>query len=103
MDGDTLIAWSDRSWNPPLIFGCTPVTAGCEHCYAQSWHNRWNSAFDEALERNDRSKLPIQYGRRFTHIQYGHELFSEEQWWNRRLWPLHQLKPSLVFVNSMSD
>jgi protein gp37 len=28
----TRIEWADSVWNP--VTGCTPVSAGCEHCYA---------------------------------------------------------------------
>src|SRR5216117_2440343 len=30
----TGIEWTDATWNP--ITGCTKVTAGCDHCYAET-------------------------------------------------------------------
>jgi len=27
------IEWTDETWNP--VTGCTPISAGCEHCYAR--------------------------------------------------------------------
>ena len=32
MDG-TKIEWADATWNP--ITGCSRVSTGCEHCYAE--------------------------------------------------------------------
>ena len=29
----TKIEWCEESWNP--ITGCSPVSEGCEHCYAR--------------------------------------------------------------------
>jgi len=29
---DTQIEWCEQTWNP--ITGCTPISEGCEHCYA---------------------------------------------------------------------
>lgn len=34
MADKTLIAWTDRTFNPWL--GCTKVSAGCDHCYAET-------------------------------------------------------------------
>ena len=30
----TGIEWTDATWNP--VTGCTKVTAGCDHCYAEA-------------------------------------------------------------------
>ena len=35
----TGIEWTDRTWNP--VTGCTPVSEGCDHCYAQTFAERW--------------------------------------------------------------
>ena len=35
MSERTGIAWADSTWNP--WHGCTKVSAGCKHCYAESW------------------------------------------------------------------
>ena len=29
----TKIEWTDASWNP--ITGCTKISSGCQHCYAE--------------------------------------------------------------------
>ena len=33
MGDKTKIEWADATWNP--VTGCTPISAGCEHCYAK--------------------------------------------------------------------
>ena len=34
----TKIEWADAVWNP--ITGCTPISEGCDHCYAKRMANR---------------------------------------------------------------
>ena len=36
--GNTKIEWADAVWNP--VTGCTPVSAGCQNCYAKRMANR---------------------------------------------------------------
>ncbi len=36
--GATKIEWAEKVWNP--VTGCTPVSAGCERCYAKRMANR---------------------------------------------------------------
>jgi protein gp37 len=35
----TEIAWTDATFNPWI--GCQKVSPGCDHCYAESWSNRY--------------------------------------------------------------
>lgn len=75
----TSIEWTDTVWNP--VTGCTKVSAGCKHCYAETIANR---------------RLP---GGGFTDRP-----FTEVRCHPERLdAPLHWRKPRRVFVNSMSD
>jgi protein gp37 len=39
MGKETGIAWTDHTFNP--WWGCTKVSPGCEHCYAETWANRY--------------------------------------------------------------
>ena len=39
MSAPTKIEWSDFTWNP--VSGCTKVSAGCDHCYAESIATRF--------------------------------------------------------------
>ena len=39
------IEWTDLTWN--TVTGCTPISEGCENCYAEKMHNRLQA--EEAL------------------------------------------------------
>jgi protein gp37 len=82
MSDKTGIAWSDATWNP--VTGCTKVSQGCKHCYAE---REW-----ARLTANP--KATAYYGRAFTDVAC-HE--------NRLDQPLRWSKPRMIFVNSMSD
>lgn len=63
-----------KVWNP--VTGCTKVSQGCKNCYAETIAKRfWKD-------------------RRFTEVQFHPERLEQ---------PLHWKKPSMIFVNSMSD
>ena len=34
----TKIEWTNRTWNPNQ--GCTKISEGCKHCYAEKFHKR---------------------------------------------------------------
>jgi len=74
MSGNTAIEWTDRTWNP--LTGCTKVSPGCDHCYAKTMHERFNGpgSFDTVTLHPERLRQPSSWR-----------------------------KPSMVFVNSMSD
>lgn len=38
MADDTRIEWTDRTFNPWT--GCTKISPGCDHCYAEGWSKR---------------------------------------------------------------
>jgi protein gp37 len=38
MADKTRIEWTDTTWNP--VTGCSPISAGCEHCYARRMATR---------------------------------------------------------------
>src|SRR5262249_13788507 len=78
----THISWTDSTWNPTT--GCTKVSAGCEHCYAEYIvEKRWKQDFTKVISHEDR----IAAVRRFK------PLVDERG----------RLVPRRVFVNSMSD
>lgn len=85
----TGIEWTDATWNP--ITGCTKVSTGCDHCYAEALalkrlrqtYLRQSPVVDTAQNRSDP--------------------FAVRLWPNRLDQPLHWLEPRMVFVNSMSD
>jgi protein gp37 len=73
----TKIEWTDRTWNP--VTGCTKVSPGCDHCYA------------EGIARRFAGSKAFPHGFDVT-------LHSE-----RLGAPMRWRKPARVFVNSMSD
>jgi protein gp37 len=82
------ISWTDATWNP--VTGCTPVSAGCDNCYASRYAKRGIGDFVA------------------RHISDTYEtinrLFSEVRTHPERLeQPLHWRKPRRIFVCSMGD
>lgn len=73
------IEWTDVTWNP--VTGCTKVSAGCKHCYAERFAKRMAGRF--GYPKDDPFKLTL-HGDRLNE-------------------PLNWKKPRMVFVNSMSD
>ena len=73
------IEWTEQTWNP--VTGCTKISPGCKHCYAEVMARRlqamgtpgYNNGFNLSL-------LP-----------------------ERLTQPLRRKKPTMYFVNSMSD
>ena len=74
MSGKTKIEWADRVWNPTV--GCTPVSAGCAHCYAKRMYDRFFQS------------------KPFSEVQLHPIRLVDPQKWK---------VPARVFVNSMSD
>ena len=79
MGDRTGIEWTDATWNP--VTGCTKVSQGCKHCYAE---RDWNRL----------AHLPAYQGRAFIDVA-GHPKRLDQ--------PLRWAKPRRIFVNSMSD
>jgi len=79
MSQQSTIEWTDATWNP--VTGCTKVSPGCDHCYAETFAERWRGVPGHPYEHGfDLSLRP--------------ERLEE---------PLRWKSPKLVFVNSMSD
>lgn len=79
------IAWTDATWNP--LRGCSKVSAGCKHCYAETMAARFSAPgqpYEGTIER----------GRWSGQIRLVPEKLAE---------PLHWKRPRRIFVNSMSD
>jgi protein gp37 len=73
------IEWTDATWNP--VRGCTKVSPGCKHCYAESIAERFRGVRDHPFEHGfDLRLIP--------------EKLND---------PLRWRSPRRVFVNSMSD
>lgn len=79
MTAPSKIEWTGHTWNP--VTGCTKISAGCKFCYAEV-----------LAQRLQRMGAP------------GYEnAFKLTLHPNRLEAPLHRRKPTLWFVNSMSD
>ena len=79
MVGESKIEWAEVSWNP--VTGCTKVSAGCVHCYAERFSRRL-AGMGQVRYRN------------------GFKVTCHEDSVGL---PFRWKKPRLVFVNSMSD
>jgi protein gp37 len=73
------IEWTDATWNP--VTGCTMVSPGCAHCYAEVMAKRLKAMGQE-------------------NYRNGFQLTLQPQMLER---PLSWKKPRTIFVNSMSD
>jgi protein gp37 len=66
MADTTAIEWTDATWNP--VTGCTKISAGCDHCYAERFSERFRgtpghpfeSGFDVTL-RPERLEIPLRW------------------------------------------
>jgi protein gp37 len=73
------IEWTEQTWNP--IVGCTKISAGCKHCYAEVMAKRLKAMGTPGYERGFALRLiPERLGD-----------------------PVRRKKPTIYFVNSMSD
>lgn len=79
MSDKTGIEWTDATWNP--VTGCTKVSQGCKHCYAERDWGRLQH-------------LPAYAGRAFTDVRTHADRLDQ---------PLRWRRPRRIFVNSMSD
>src|SRR5579864_6071476 len=84
----TRIEWTERTWNPTT--GCDRVSPGCDHCYALTMAARLKAAGAKAYQ--------VDGDPRTSGPGFGIQVHPE-----RLQAPLQWKKPSLVFVNSMSD
>jgi protein gp37 len=53
MATDTTIEWTEKTWNP--VCGCSIVSPGCHHCYAEALARRFRGM---ALARRARGEDP---------------------------------------------
>jgi protein gp37 len=79
MSDRSRIEWTDATWNP--VRGCTKISPGCAHCYAEVFAERFRGVPGHPYEQGfDLRLVP--------------EKLTE---------PLRWRQPRMVFVNSMSD
>ncbi len=79
MSEHSSIEWTDATWNP--VRGCTKISPGCAHCYAETFAERFRGVLGHPYEQGfDLRLVPAK--------------LSE---------PLRWRRPRMIFVNSMSD
>ncbi len=79
MSDHSSIEWTDATWNP--IRGCTKISPGCAHCYAETFAERFRGVPGHPYEQGfDLKRIPGKLAE-----------------------PLRWKRPKMVFVNSMSD
>ena len=60
MSESTSIEWTDATWNP--VTGCTKVSPGCDHCYAERISDRSRRGpFEHVQLHSERLKQPLQW------------------------------------------
>jgi protein gp37 len=79
MSENSSIEWTDATWNP--VRGCTKISPGCKHCYAETFAERFRGVPGHPYEQGFDLKLIPQK-------------LAEPLKWNAQ---------KSVFVNSMSD
>ena len=79
MSAKSSIQWTDATWNP--VRGCTKVSPGCAHCYAETFAERWRGVPGHPYEQGFDVRL----------VEEALGL------------PFRWKKPRRIFVNSMSD
>jgi protein gp37 len=79
MSANSAIEWTDATWNP--VRGCTKISPGCKHCYAEVFAERFRGVKNHPYEQGfDLRLVPEKLGE-----------------------PLRWRSPKMIFVNSMSD
>src|ERR1039458_2586223 len=79
MSDNSKIEWTDATWNP--VRGCTKISPGCTHCYAETFAERFRGVPGH----------PFEFG---FDLRLVPEKLAE---------PLRWKKSKMIFVNSMSD
>jgi protein gp37 len=79
MSDNSKIEWTDATWNP--VRGCTKISPGCAHCYAETFAERFRGVPGH----------PFEFG-------FDPRIVPE-----KLVEPLRWAKAKMIFVNSMSD
>lgn len=79
MSSRSRIEWTEQTWNP--VTGCSNVSPGCKHCYARVFAERLEAMGTPGYENG------------FAVTLHPHRIAE----------PLRRRKPTVYFVNSMSD
>lgn len=81
MSDQTRIEWTDATWNP--VTGCSKVSPGCEHCYAERLSHRFGW-----------TQQPWTAPHAAANVRWHADRLQQPRQWRR---------PRRIFVNSLSD
>ena len=81
MSDGSAIEWTEATWNP--VTGCSKVSPGCAHCYAERLSLRFRHTTQPWLPRYEDENVVVHPSR-----------LDQPRRWRR---------PRMIFVNSMSD
>lgn len=79
MSENSSIEWTEATWNP--ITGCTPISCGCQNCYAMRLAKRLKAMGNKSYTNG-------------FELTLHNDLLTKPLLWK---------KPKFIFVNSMSD
>jgi protein gp37 len=100
----TKISWTDHTWNPWM--GCTRVSPGCAHCYAETAMTRYERDFSIVQRTKSTWKDPLRWQKE-AEARGVHERVFTCSWsdffhetadnWRLEAWELIQRCPDLQF------
>lgn len=111
MSANSKIEWTDHTFNPWI--GCTKVSPGCDHCYAEGTAARfklaqWGSGMPRRLSSEDYWKQPITWDRKAERDGVRPRVFCASMAdifdneapgeWRARLWELIKATPNLDWL-----
>ena len=112
MARDSRIEWTDHTFNP--WWGCTKVSAACDHCYAEAWAKRlgfdiWSTGKPRRFLSDAYWEQPRQWNAAAVHAGRRERVFCASmadvfEWgkaltpWRHRLWQLVEETPNLDWL-----
>lgn len=111
MGENSAIEWTDHTFNPWI--GCTKVSPGCEHCYAEGVAERfnmasWGAGMPRKLTSDSNWKQPVAWNKRAQAAGVRERVFCAsladvfdnevDDMWRVRLWDLIAATPHLDWL-----
>lgn len=112
MAKNSKIEWTHHTFNP--WWGCTKVSPGCNHCYAQTWANRvgldlWGHKADRRFLSDQHWREPLRWNREAARLGERRRVFcasmadvfefrKELNPWRERLWEIIEQTPQLDWL-----
>jgi len=87
MAAKSSIEWTDATWNP--VRGCTKVSPGCKHCYAEVFAERFRGVPNHP------------YGQGFD-LRLVPEKLEEPLRWNDSNFPIADQPPGMQSMSAMA-